>query len=318
MSDEEGEEASFATQLAQSGAHMYGEGYSPQDATLGGKLCVLEGLLKQGKALAPAERWVVISNFTATLDLIGTLCQQWGHTTLRLDGSTPSHERNSLVERFNSNGGARRNSGSPGFFIFLLSAKAGGVGLNLIGANRLVLLDPDWNPATDMQAMARVWRDGQTKPVVIYRMFSTGTIEEKILQRQMTKGELADGVSNGASGGGSSGGAKKKTSKKGQFTRDELKDLFSMPSEVDACETALRVRSKHGALAGSTTAWSEQYEDVVASSVADKLIQAVVSMRSTTFSLRSTNLGLFRTECGLCWAESGLVWTAFDIFWAEF
>jgi SNF2 family DNA or RNA helicase len=132
---------------------------------------VLEGLLRQGKALAPTERWVVISNFTKTLDLISDLCDKWGHTTLRLDGATASSDRNSLVERFNSNS---RGVGG-GHFIFLLSAKAGGVGLNLIGANRLVLLDPDWNPATDQQAMARVWRDGQKKSVTIYRMFSTGT-----------------------------------------------------------------------------------------------------------------------------------------------
>lgn len=57
-------------------------------------------------------------------------------------------------------------------FVFLLSSKAGGCGLNLIGANRLVMFDPDWNPANDDQAMARVWRDGQKKPCFIYRLLS--------------------------------------------------------------------------------------------------------------------------------------------------
>ena len=61
--------------------------------------------------------------------------------------------------------------------LFLLSSKAGGCGINLIGANRLVLMDPDWNPALDQQALARVWRDGQ-KDCFIYRFISTGTIEE--------------------------------------------------------------------------------------------------------------------------------------------
>jgi hypothetical protein len=75
-------------------------------------------------------------------------------------------------------------------FCLLLSSKAGGCGLNLIGGNRLVLVDPDWNPATDLQAMARVWRQGQKKKVFIYRMFSTGTIEERILQRQLLKNGL--------------------------------------------------------------------------------------------------------------------------------
>ncbi|KAH9695551.1 protein CHROMATIN REMODELING 25 [Citrus sinensis] len=72
-------------------------------------------------------------------------------------------------------------------FAFLLSSKAGGCGLNLIGGNRLVLFDPDWNPANDKQAAARVWRDGQKKRVFIYRFLSTGTIEEKVYQRQMSK-----------------------------------------------------------------------------------------------------------------------------------
>ena len=58
--------------------------------------------------------------------------------------------------------------------ICLLSTRAGGAGLNLIGANRLVLFDSDWNPAVDLQAMARVWRDGQPKPCVVYRLLTTG------------------------------------------------------------------------------------------------------------------------------------------------
>lgn len=58
--------------------------------------------------------------------------------------------------------------------VCLLSTRAGGAGLNLIGANRLVLFDSDWNPAVDLQAMARVWRDGQRKPCVVYRLLTTG------------------------------------------------------------------------------------------------------------------------------------------------
>ena len=69
--------------------------------------------------------------------------------------------------------------------VFLLSSKAGGVGLNLIGGNVVILYDIDWNPANDQQAMARVWRDGQKKNVTIYRLLTTGTIEEKIFQRQV-------------------------------------------------------------------------------------------------------------------------------------
>ena len=69
--------------------------------------------------------------------------------------------------------------------MFLLSSKAGGVGLNLVGGSVLILYDIDWNPANDQQAMARIWRDGQKSNVIIYRLLTTGTIEEKIFQRQV-------------------------------------------------------------------------------------------------------------------------------------
>ena len=68
-------------------------------------------------------------------------------------------------------------------FVFLLSSKAGGCGLNLIGANRLVLFDPDWNPATDKQAAARVWRDGQKRRVFVYRLLTTGA-QSSVLHRE--------------------------------------------------------------------------------------------------------------------------------------
>jgi DNA repair and recombination protein RAD54 and RAD54-like protein len=96
------------------------------------------------------------------------------------------NKRQKLVDRFN-------DPESPEF-IFLLSSKAGGCGLNLIGANRLILFDPDWNPAADQQALARVWRDGQKKDCFVYRFIATGTIEEKIFQRQSHKQSLSSCV----------------------------------------------------------------------------------------------------------------------------
>lgn len=71
--------------------------------------------------------------------------------------------------------------------VFLLSAKAGGVGLNLTCANKIVMMEPDWNPSSDQQVMGRIWRDGQAKPVHIYRLIAESTFEEKILQRQYMK-----------------------------------------------------------------------------------------------------------------------------------
>ena len=80
-----------------------------------------------------------------------------------------------------------RSEKLPNWNAQLSPAQFSRCGLNLIGANRLVMFDPDWNPANDEQAMARVWRDGQKKPVFIYRLLTTGTIEEKIFQRQTHK-----------------------------------------------------------------------------------------------------------------------------------
>eukprot|EP01094_Clydonella_sp_ATCC50884_P015037 TRINITY_DN25614_c0_g1_i1.p1 TRINITY_DN25614_c0_g1~~TRINITY_DN25614_c0_g1_i1.p1 ORF type:complete len:299 (+),score=69.64 TRINITY_DN25614_c0_g1_i1:78-974(+) len=134
----------------------------------------------------------------------------------RLDGSTEASKRMQIVDRFNRPETTLR--------VFLLSSKAGGVGLNLIGANRMVLLDPDWNPANDAQAMARVWRDGQKLPVYIYRMISTGTVEEKIFQRQVRKQGLSRSVIDDH------------MMDKRHFKMDDLKKLFNL-NTLTACET---------------------------------------------------------------------------------
>jgi hypothetical protein len=106
---------------------------------------------------------------------------------------------------------------------------AGGAGLNLVGACRLVLFDTSWNPAHDNQAMARVWRDGQTRPVTIYRLLAAGTVEEKVFQRQLLKHREAAAAGYGGDSVGADGG---KTDV-GRFTRDELSELvrFSSPAK---------------------------------------------------------------------------------------
>ncbi|XWS39958.1 hypothetical protein CRYUN_Cryun18bG0099000 [Craigia yunnanensis] len=145
---------------------------------LSGKMHVLARLLAHLRQRTD-DRIVLVSNYTQTLDLFAQLCRERRYPYLRLDGTTSISKRQKLVNRFNDS--------TKDEFVFLLSSKAGGCGLNLIGGNRLVLFDPDWNPANDKQAAARVWRDGQKKRVYIYRFLSTGTIEEKVYQRQMSK-----------------------------------------------------------------------------------------------------------------------------------
>jgi len=144
---------------------------------------------------------------------------------MRLDGSTPVVDRQRLVTRFN-------DPKTPAF-VFLLSSKAGGAGINLIGANRLIALDLDWNPATDAQVLARIWREGQLKPCFIYRLISAFTVEEKILQRQMSKNDLAAAVSG------------KDTSSTPRLSRAELLELFSMDPE-----TGVRTSTRGGVKSG--------------------------------------------------------------------
>ena len=179
------------------------------------KLRILDQLLHTLRTMT-SEKIVLVSNFTSTLDLLSTLLTSLSLPFLRLDGTTPSAKRQDLVDSFN-------RTPASNCFAFLLSAKSGGVGLNLIGASRLVLFDVDWNPATDLQAMARIYRDGQKRPCVIYRMLMAGGLDEKIWQRQVTKLGLASSVME-QKGGTSS------------FTREELKDLFRLDEGL-SCQT---------------------------------------------------------------------------------
>jgi SNF2 family DNA or RNA helicase len=183
-----------------------------------GKLVVLDALLQSIREKAPDDKVVVVSNFTSALSLVETMVLQPRNMMYsRLDGTTAVQNRQSLVDSFN-------RASPQNNFCFLLSSKAGGVGLNLIGANRLVMLDADWNPALDIQAMGRIYRQGQTKASFIYRFFTCGTIEEVIYQRQSQKGNLATFAVDGSG------------TSKSRFTKDELKDCFTLKVDCD-CDT---------------------------------------------------------------------------------
>ncbi|XP_014220729.1 DNA repair and recombination protein RAD54-like [Trichogramma pretiosum] len=174
---------------------------------LSGKLMVLDCLLAFIKSTT-TDKIVLVSNYTQTLDLFEKLAAKRKYKYVRLDGTMSIKKRGKVVENF--------NNPDSGDFIFMLSSKAGGCGLNLVGANRLVMFDPDWNPANDDQAMARVWRDGQKKPCFVYRFLCTGTIEEKIFQRQAHKKALSSTVVD------------QDEDVARHFTQNDLRDLFSL------------------------------------------------------------------------------------------
>ncbi|KAF9653003.1 hypothetical protein BDM02DRAFT_3266009 [Thelephora ganbajun] len=180
-----------------------------EDVSLSGKLTALASLLNT-ISKGTDEKVVIVSHWTSTLNIIEAYCKKRSYTYHRLDGSTPSQKRQEYVNDFNKASQASR-------FLFLLSSKAGGVGINLIGASRLCLIDGDWNPSHDLQSMARIHRDGQKRPVFIYRFLTAGTIDEKIFQRQVTKLGLSASVMGM--------GAAELSSD--SFTTQDLRDIFT-------------------------------------------------------------------------------------------
>jgi len=157
------------------------------------------------------DRVVIVSNFTQTLDLFTQLCREKKYPFVRLDGSISITKREKMVKKF--------NDPKEDQFIFLLSSKAGGCGLNLIGGNRLIMFDMSWNPADDKQAAARVWRDGQQKRVYVYKFMTTGTIEEKIFQRQLNKEGLQSVVDSNTGDGAQA--------EANFMSCEQLRDLFT-------------------------------------------------------------------------------------------
>eukprot|EP00892_Ulva_mutabilis_P003145 jgi/Ulvmu1/12831/UM098_0013.1 len=222
--------------------------------------CVIEVAMRQG------ERVVCVSTSTRMLDAAQLLCDRAGATCARIDGSTAPADRQNRVDAFNSPNGQYK--------VFLLSTRAGGAGLNLIRGSRLVLLDSDWNPAMDQQAMARIWRDGQKKPCYIYRLLVTGLIDEKIFQRQLYKGGLSGVVGDGGSAPAAAGGKSSKQKGGGGFSKDELRKLFSMNEETD-CDT----RDVLSAASGGGQVWRD-----CRGSLADPVLDAVVEGGCVSFA----------------------------------
>jgi len=173
-----------------------------------GKLEALGELLQQCKE--GGHRSLIFCQQTTMLDILGHFLTDNGLKFLRLDGSTPGESRQALVRQFN---------GDPSLDAFLISTRAGGAGLNLTGADTVIFYDHDWNPANDQQAQDRAYRIGQQRTVNVYRLICKGTLEEKILRRQMLKRKLADSIVTHDVAGMK------------ELTRDELLNLFTLSED---------------------------------------------------------------------------------------
>jgi len=131
------------------------------------------------------DRCLVFCQTRQMLDIVQGFVKASGYTYCRLDGTTPVARRLTLIDDFNED---------ASIFCFLLTTRAGGLGINLTGANRVLLVDPDWNPANDSQAKERAWRVGQKRSVAVYRLVTANTLEEKVYHRQVFKQYLSNRV----------------------------------------------------------------------------------------------------------------------------
>jgi DNA helicase INO80 len=156
-----------------------------------GKLARLDGLLKELKA--GDHRVLLYFQMTRMIDLMEEYLTYRNYKYCRLDGSTKLEDRRDTVADFQSD---------PSIFVFLLSTRAGGLGINLTSADTVIFYDSDWNPTIDSQAMDRAHRLGQTRQVTVYRLITRGTIEERIRKRALQKEEVQRVVISGGAGAG--------------------------------------------------------------------------------------------------------------------
>jgi ATP-dependent DNA helicase len=158
--------------------------HTPVDETLvteSGKMLLLDRLLPE--LITKGHKVLIFSQFKTQLDLLETYCEELrGWPTCRIDGSIAQSDRQEQILSFNEVDSETR--------VFLLSTRAGGQGINLAAADTVLLFDSDWNPQQDLQAQDRAHRIGQTRPVIVYRFATKGTVEQMLLEKADSKRRL--------------------------------------------------------------------------------------------------------------------------------
>lgn len=179
-----------------------------------GKWKVLRKLLKWWHA--NGDKVLVFSHSVRLLKMLQMLFNHTSYNVSYLDGSMKYEDRAKAVDEFNSD---------PNQFVFLISTKAGGVGLNITSANKVVVVDPNWNPSYDLQAQDRAYRIGQSRDVEVFRLVSSGTIEEIVYARQIYKQQQAEIGYNASSERRYFKGVQEKKDQKGEIFG--MTNLFS-------------------------------------------------------------------------------------------
>ncbi|CAI5986090.1 unnamed protein product [Closterium sp. NIES-65] len=188
-----------------------------------GKLKLLDRLLPQLKS--KGHKVLIFSQMTRLLDILDYYLEERGHHPFRLDGSVKLDDRRQQIEEFNT---------SPEAFIFLLSTRAGGLGINLTAADTVIIYDSDWNPHQDMQAMDRCHRIGQTRPVHVYRLATAHSVECRVLDVARGKLKLEHLVIE-----------------KGQFQQDKAAPAKTKIDESEVLSLLRPERSQHDELVQS-------------------------------------------------------------------
>ncbi|CAO2836884.1 unnamed protein product [Amaranthus hypochondriacus] len=218
------EERGLAEKLAMHAAHLTeNDNFQEKHDNLSCKISFILSLLKN--LIPEGHNVLIFSQTRKMLNLIQESLTMNGFDYLRIDGTTKASDRLKIVEEF------QEGRGAP---IFLLTSQVGGLGLTLTKADRVIVVDPAWNPSMDNQSVDRAYRIGQKKDVIVYRLMTCGTIEEKIYRKQIFKGGLF----------------KTATEHKEQtryFSQQDLTELFSLPKDgFDVSPTQLQLLAEHG------------------------------------------------------------------------
>ncbi|KAF7728009.1 hypothetical protein EC973_006774 [Apophysomyces ossiformis] len=150
---------------------------------LSNKMIITAQIIKYCKDLG--EKVLIVSHSLACLDYIQQYLSSLEYNIIRIDGQTPQPDRQPMINRFNQEDNQH---------VILLSAKAASIGVNIVGASRVILFDLDWNPCYDEQSIGRVYRYGQVKPVYIYRLVTYSTIEQRVMTQSVHKRGISSRV----------------------------------------------------------------------------------------------------------------------------
>ena len=227
-------------------------------AAASGKMVLLDKLLPKLKE--EGHRVLLFSQFNNMLTLLSDLLSARGYSHERLDGSLRGNTRAAAIERFNKPG--------SNIFAFLLSTKAGGIGINLTAADTVIIVDSDWNPQNDMQALARAHRIGQTKEVRVYRLITARSYEAEMFRRASLKLGLSTALLEGSFG-----------SPKGEATAGEDSAQISSLLALDHSKIEALLRFGAYAVMDDVGEGKESAADRFTSSSIDDILASSITMR---------------------------------------